>query len=81
MAVTRRASPPTDPYGWPLNAAEFVGPSIEDVEETNLTVFGPNHADRDLVDIGLYNINDFGLVEDIDRFQGYEEEQVNLIKR
>ena len=81
MAVTRRATPPTDPYGWPLNAAEFVGPSVEHVEETDLTVFGPNHADQDLVDISLYNINDFRLVADVDRFRGYEEEQVNLIER
>ena len=81
MAVTRRANPPTDPYGWPLNAAEFIGPSVEDIKETDLTVFGPNHADHDLVDIGLYNIHDFGLVADVDRFRGYEEEQVNLIDR
>ena len=81
MAVTRRATPPPDPYGWPLNAFEFVGPSVEDVKETDLTVFGPNHTDHDLVDIGLYNINDFGLVVDVDRFRGYEEEQVHLIER
>ena len=68
MAVTRHATPPTDPYGWPLNTFKFTGPSVEDVEETDLTVFGPNHADHDLIDIGLHNIHDFGLVADVDRF-------------
>ena len=81
MAVTRRATPPTDPYGWPLHAAEFVGPSVEHVEETDLTVFRTNHTEHDLINIGLYNINDFGLVVDVNRFQGYEEEQVQLAER
>ena len=81
MAVTRRANPPTDPYGWPLQAVEFVGPSVEDIEETDLTPFHTNHADHNLVDISLYNIDDRGLIADVDQLQGFEEEQVHLLER
>ena len=80
MAVTRCATPPIDLYGWPLHAAEFVGPSVEHAEETDLTVFRTNHTEHNIIDIGLYNINNFGLVADVDRFRGYEEEEVQLIE-
>ena len=81
MAVTRCTNLPTDPYGWPLQATEFIGPSVEDVDKTDLTSFHTNHADQNLVDIGLYNINNRGLIADVDRLWGFEEEQVNLLER
>lgn len=80
MAVTRQATPPTDPYGWPLQAVEFIGPSIEHVEETDLTPFHNNHTDHNLINISLYNIDDRGLIADVDRLRGFEEEQVNLLE-
>src|ERR1700744_6606234 len=62
--------PTNTPYGWMLKAAPFTAPSIDGVDETDHSVFRNSHPDYDHVDIGLYGLDDHGLVADVDHHRG-----------
>src|SRR6201996_8791457 len=80
MGLHRSANPPDTPYGWPLYAAEDYHPARDPivVDDHDLTPLRENHVERDLVDIGLYQLNDRGLITDVDRLRGLEEEHDRL---
>src|SRR6202012_1839951 len=73
--------PTNTPYRWMLKATPHPEPSIEGVDETDHSVFRNNHPDYDHVDIGLYGLDDHGLVADVDHHRGLVKEEKDLDER
>jgi hypothetical protein len=64
--------PPTTPYGWPLEAVPFIGPSLSPYTVNNdaMGIYNSQYLNACKVDIALYMLNDYGVTADIDHYRG-----------
>jgi len=79
-ALRRDSGTPATPWGWALEAMPYLGalPAPAEVNDHDLSLFAPNNAEEEAINIALYAIDDHGLVADVDRFRGLAEAQTRL---
>jgi hypothetical protein len=65
------SDPPRQAYGWPLQAAPFIGPKISPARSDNsaLGIFDAGYPGAIEVDIALYELRDYGVLADVDRYR------------
>jgi hypothetical protein len=64
--------PPTTPYGWPLEAVPFIGPSLSPYTVNNdaMGIYKSQYLNAHKVDIALYMLDDYGVTADVDHYRG-----------
>jgi hypothetical protein len=74
--------PPQEPYGWPLEAAPFIGPRHSTTHSDNkaLGIFDSGYPGAVEVDIALYKLRDHGVTADVDRYRGHMLEYKALLE-
>jgi hypothetical protein len=77
------ANPPQTSYGWPLEAAPFVGPSLPATMANNevLNIFNSHHLDAQSIDAALYTLDNYGLIADVDRYRSSMTQYKALLSR
>jgi hypothetical protein len=75
------SDPPRQAYGWPLQAAPFIGPSVSPARSDNsaLGIFDTGYPGAIEVDIALYELRDYGVLADVDRYRAHMLEYKNLL--
>jgi hypothetical protein len=75
------SDPPRQAYGWPLQAAPFIGPKISPSRSDNsaLGIFDAGYPGAIEVDIALYKLRDYGVLADVDRYRAHMLEYENLL--
>ena len=71
----------TSYYGWPLQAAPFLGPSTEHANNADLDLLLGDEGARLEVDISLATIDDKGLTADVNRHRHVVDEEAILRQR
>jgi hypothetical protein len=76
------SNPPLEPYGWPLEAASFIGPRLPPTRSDNeaLGIFDAGYPGAVEVDIALYELKDYGVTADVDRYRGHMLEYEALLE-
>jgi hypothetical protein len=77
------SDPPHQAYGWPLQAAPFIGPKISPARSDNsaLGIFDAGYPGAIEVDIALYELRDYGVLADVDRYRAHMLEYENLLSQ
>ena len=77
------ADPPEVAYGWPIEAAPFIGPNLptNGVDNEALGVFDASYDDSIKVDIAVYALKDYGVTADVDRYRGHMLDYDDLLAR
>jgi hypothetical protein len=76
------STPPLEPYGWSLEAAPFIGPRLPTPLSDNeaLGIFDAGYPGAVEVDIALYELRDYGVTADVDRYRGHMLEYEVLLE-
>jgi hypothetical protein len=77
------SDPPRQAYGWPLQAAPFIGPKISPARSDNsaLGIFDTGYPGAIEVDIALYELRDYGVLADVDRYRAHMLEYEDLLSQ
>jgi hypothetical protein len=77
------ADPPTQPYGWHLEATPFEGPLLSPnrVDNEALGVFDLHSPLAREVDAALFSLNDYGVTVDMDWYRGLMLDYETLLAR
>jgi hypothetical protein len=73
LGLCDNSIPPLEPYGWPLEAAPFIGPQLSSRVSDNkaLGIFDAGYPGAVEVDIVLFELRDYRVTADIDRYRGH----------
>ena len=78
MARRNETGQHTNTVGWSLKAAPFMGPAPQFPDNQDLSPFSFTHYDSHAIDLSLGELNDPGLLADIDRHRGLIAEEAAL---
>jgi hypothetical protein len=74
------AKPPQTAYGWPLEAAPFIGPPLPHCsQQQSAEPFRLSHLDARSVDAALYALDNYGLIADVDHYRSSMTEYKALL--